>query len=305
MGPTREESSVLPGLTGRRTGWTRIVDGSLQPLTGPRAGGEGPGQGAAMTKHRPLSLGGQASLAELSLQGSSRILDPSACTAEGIGDWESTPLLWRREVPLSMPWSRVSRGAMTFTGSMMPASREIDFPGMMKIKRRNEADAEGPSRKHFVSEEAMAARFTCLSLSNDHVYGSNGFPVAKGEDPFGNRLYFHAGESRALLRVGEEEERKDVIVEGMFDMSDSRVIVMSPDLQRRVQGPPDDILPRELLQSMSHPCMELILWQSPGHLIQRAIRALRLGMEAKPMESEMDRRQECPDTSLQGDQMEL
>ncbi|GCC48116.1 hypothetical protein chiPu_0032437, partial [Chiloscyllium punctatum] len=48
----------------------------------------------------------------------------------------------------------------------------------------------------------------------------------------------------------EGNEGRDVIVEGMFDMSDSHVIVMSPELQRRLQSPPDEILPRNILESM-------------------------------------------------------
>ncbi|XP_041035982.1 uncharacterized protein LOC121273085 isoform X2 [Carcharodon carcharias] len=261
-----------------------------------------------MTKHRPHSLGVRCSLNELSFLGAARTLDPLVHTPEGSREWNTTPLLWRREVPLCMPWWSAERGAVTFTGAVMPSSTESDLPGMMKIKRRNEREGEGPSRKHFLSEEAMAARFTCLSLTNDHVYSSNGFPLAKGKDASG--ISFQDEESRFVLG-GEEEwstessDRKDVIVEGMFDMSDSRVIVVSPELQRRLQRPPDDILPQEVLQSMSHPCMELVLWQSPGNLIQRAIRALSLQTEGKETEDETGGGQRLTEASQQGDQMEL
>ncbi|XP_078393896.1 uncharacterized protein LOC144677742 isoform X2 [Cetorhinus maximus] len=261
-----------------------------------------------MTKHRPHSLGVRRTLTELSLLGAPRTPDPIVRTPEGGREWNATPLLWRREVPLCMPWSSAEGGAVTFTGAVLPSSTESDLPGMMKIKRRNEREGEGPSRKHFLSEEAMAARFTCLSLSNDHVYSSNGFPVAKGKDGLG--ICFKDEESRLVLG-GEQEwsaesaDRKDVIVEGMFDMSDSRVIVVSSDLQRRLQRPPDDILPREVLQSMIHPCMELVLWQSPGNLIQRAIRALSLRTEAKETGSGTGGGRRLSEASLQGDQMEL
>uniref|UniRef100_A0A8C5RDH7 Uncharacterized protein n=1 Tax=Laticauda laticaudata TaxID=8630 RepID=A0A8C5RDH7_LATLA len=34
-----------------------------------------------------------------------------------------------------------------------------------------------PTSKHFLSEEKMAARFNSLSLDNDHIYSTNGFPI--------------------------------------------------------------------------------------------------------------------------------
>uniref|UniRef100_A0A8D0B5K4 Uncharacterized protein n=1 Tax=Salvator merianae TaxID=96440 RepID=A0A8D0B5K4_SALMN len=39
-----------------------------------------------------------------------------------------------------------------------------------------------PSSKHFLSEDKMAARFNNLSLDNDHIYSSNGFPI-HNKDP--------------------------------------------------------------------------------------------------------------------------
>uniref|UniRef100_A0A8C4SGD4 Uncharacterized protein n=1 Tax=Erpetoichthys calabaricus TaxID=27687 RepID=A0A8C4SGD4_ERPCA len=40
--------------------------------------------------------------------------------------------------------------------------------------------SRGPVSKHFVTEEQMATRFTCLSLNNDHCYASTGFPAQPG-----------------------------------------------------------------------------------------------------------------------------
>uniref|UniRef100_A0A670JAZ4 Uncharacterized protein n=1 Tax=Podarcis muralis TaxID=64176 RepID=A0A670JAZ4_PODMU len=45
-----------------------------------------------------------------------------------------------------------------------------------------------PSSKHFLSEDKMAARFNSLSLDNDHVYSSNGFPLYD-EDPKWQEAY--------------------------------------------------------------------------------------------------------------------
>uniref|UniRef100_UPI00398E9699 uncharacterized protein n=1 Tax=Pristiophorus japonicus TaxID=55135 RepID=UPI00398E9699 len=252
-----------------------------------------------MTKDRSPYLGDspmQVSLTELSLRGAPGLLDTTGRAPPQ--EWNVASLPWRQEVPVSMPWSCSSAGFVTFTGSVMSSSTErSDLPGVMTVKRRNEKDGEGPSRKHFLSEEAMSARFTCLSLTNDHVYGSNGFPIAKGQHRADTELHFQDLERR--LAVGEEEwsaesvERKDVIVEGMFDMSDSRVIVMSSALQNRLKIPTEDILPREVLRSMSHPCMELMLWEPPGSMIQRAIRALRLGGEGKERGSEHEPERTC------------
>ncbi|XP_078063740.1 uncharacterized protein LOC144489763 [Mustelus asterias] len=296
-----------PGFSSDLSGWSRDSRALPPASVGARdCVPQGPVPRAAMTKQRPLSLAGQSSLSELYLQPSPQCLDATGHCLEGGRHWKSRSTLWTREVPLSMPWSGINRGAVTFIGSMMPTPRDrCDFPGFMKIKRRSEAEGDGPSRKHFLSEDAMAAQFTSLSLSNDHVYGSNGFPITKGEGCSGHKRSSQDGEARSLPGAAEEDERKDVIVEGMFDMSDSRVIVMSPDLQRRLQCPPEDILPREVLQSMSEKCMELILWQSPGHLIQRAIRSLRLSGDDTQWERETERGAEPRDTPQPGEHMEL
>ncbi|XP_060678672.1 uncharacterized protein LOC132810748 isoform X2 [Hemiscyllium ocellatum] len=183
---------------------------------------------------------------------------------------------WRLEVPPSMPWSHINPGAVPFTG----AGRTGEHSPRTNVKRHNETDQEGPCCKHFLSEEAMMAHFRRLSLSNDHVYGTNGLPIATGKGTSESGHSAHSQNTRVDPEGGggwnsEAGEGRDVIVEGMFDMSDSHVIVMSPELQRRLQTPPDEILPRNILESIKRPCMEIMLWTPPSSLLQETMWALR------------------------------
>ncbi|XP_062918642.1 uncharacterized protein LOC134353967 [Mobula hypostoma] len=162
-------------------------------------------------------------------------------------------------------------------GGGLGPPRRIECPRTMKIKRHFEKEAEGPSPKHFLSEEAMAERFTCLSLGNDHVYSTNGFPMSRNRATAGGPDSYQDPEDRLRTELKEEVLAKDVELDGMFDMSDSRVLVLSPDLQLELSRPVD-ILPPEILHSLNHPCMELLLWQPPGHSAHRAIRSLGLGL---------------------------
>ncbi|XP_067837988.1 uncharacterized protein [Heptranchias perlo] len=196
--------------------------------------------------------------------------------------------------------------------------RRSDPPGMVTIKRHSEKEGEAvsgdPPASTSCRRRAWPPRFTCLSLSNDHVYGSNGFPVARGQLHTDKERHFQDLERRIALG-GEwgidSTDKKDVIVEGMFDMSDSRVIVVSSAIQRRLESPLEDILPREVLWSMSHPCTELILWQPPGNVIERAIRALRLDGDGRGPGRERgivldrDTRQSAGGSQRPEDEMEL
>ncbi|XP_059809896.1 uncharacterized protein LOC132383112 [Hypanus sabinus] len=162
-------------------------------------------------------------------------------------------------------------------GGGLGPPRRIECPRTMKVKRHFEKEAEGPSPKHFLSEEAMAERFTCLSLGNDHVYSTNGLPMSRNQATAGGPAGYQDSEDRLGTELEDDALDKDVELDGMFDMSDSRVLVLSPDLQLELSRPVE-ILPPEVLHSLNHPCMELLLWQPPGHSVHRAIRSLSLGL---------------------------
>ncbi|XP_006000937.1 uncharacterized protein LOC102357370 [Latimeria chalumnae] len=196
----------------------------------------------------------------------------------------TSPFPWRQEVPASMPWASENQGVVNFTGSVILSPSHNPDRGP-KCKRRIEKQDDEPSSKHFVSEEMMAARFNSLSLNNDHMYSSNGLPVRglRGDKTRWQAWaqdYSRFQELEGRLRLDEEDEdgetelKKSVIVEGVFDMNDSPVFTVSSALQEELKFVASNILPERLLQSMSLPCMELVLWKPPGSIIQQAIRSL-------------------------------
>lgn len=209
-----------------------------------------------------------------------------------------TEFQWKPNVPVSMPWASNSQGLMNFTGGTVQAPFHTGDPDRgLRCKRRlakEDLDLNEPSSKHFLSEEMMAAQFHCLSLNNDHRYGSNGFPIKSGSTAT-DRLkwqqwlidYNRFQELEGRLRLEEEEDdegaesdaKKNVIVEGIFDMNDSPVISVSPALQESLSNASDSILPEMVLRSLGHPCMEMVLWKPPGRIIQETICAFISGSE--------------------------
>ncbi|XP_058036422.1 host cell factor C1 regulator 1 isoform X3 [Ahaetulla prasina] len=133
------------------------------------------------------------------------------------------------------------------------------------FKRHLESRDQEPSSKHFLSEEKMAARFNSLSLDNDHIYSSNGFPV-HSENPRWQQAYTQLKElQRRLSQDGAseetnstEEELTTVIVDGEFMMGDCPMLVPS-SFSLGLEG--SSIAPEEMFLSLN-PCTEVVLWSS-------------------------------------------
>lgn len=233
--------------------------------------------------------------------------------AEGHDPWPvaKAEFPWQQDVPESMPWGDPRGTAFTAT--------ERSQWRCGKSKRRIDKLADqGPVCKHLLTEDMMAARFTCLSLDNDHAYACTGFPTAppqQGESKDtaasataaagassyrtappvprrrnDNERYPMAPSvdrrTREFQHFREIEEKLEM-EECELDESGSDVTGDAP-LILTVSGgdlrlPPS--LPSNLLYSLYPSCSELVLWQPPGFLIPEAIRSLgkKLGQNQQPV----------------------
>lgn len=201
--------------------------------------------------------------------------------------WGSASTPWRQEVPSTMPWAGRRPGMVSFTGvppcSNSPPDRTR--PAAVTCKRRLEKGEEEPTSKHFLTEDMMADHFNCLSLENDHAYGTTGFPSrvrpdSKWHQWLSDYTRFQELEGRLqpdqpVSSVDEKAKEDTVLIEGEYTMGDTPVLTVSPELQESLRDAgAGSILPESVLRSMSHPCMELVLWKPPGNLIHEAIRTL-------------------------------
>lgn len=130
----------------------------------------------------------------------------------------------------------------------------------------------------------MAARFNSLSLDNDHIYSSNGFPI-QDEDPKWQQAYTRLKELQQRLSqdggnddissTEEENELSSVVVDGEFFMTDCPLLTHPLNLEAR-EGV--RLLPEEMLLSLNA-SREVVLWSPPNTSLLCTIRAL---MAANP-----------------------
>ncbi|XP_020654532.3 host cell factor C1 regulator 1 isoform X2 [Pogona vitticeps] len=185
----------------------------------------------------------------------------------------------------NMGWSR-SRGSDWQQDRAQQVSWSKSSPGVRRcrsapfaFKRHLENRDQEPSSKHFLSEDKMAARFNSLSLDNDHVYSSNGFPI-HDEDPMWQQAYTQLKElQQRLSQDGESEETSstdeyessNVIVDGEFLMADCPMLT-HPSLLQEGFGR-ISIIPEEIFLSLN-PCTEVVLWSPHESSSLRTIRTL-------------------------------
>ncbi|KYO39047.1 host cell factor C1 regulator 1 [Alligator mississippiensis] len=124
-----------------------------------------------------------------------------------------------------MPWAGRAPVVVSFSAAALPR-RPTPRPAALACKRRLEKQEPEPTRKHFLSEDKMAARFNTLSLDHDHAYGSNGFP-SRWPRPLPR------GPQDATL----EEEEETVILDGEFPMAlTTEAVLWSPPSSQDPRG---------------------------------------------------------------------
>ncbi|XP_039186200.1 host cell factor C1 regulator 1 isoform X3 [Crotalus tigris] len=161
----------------------------------------------------------------------------------------------------------------------------------LAFKRHLESQDQEPSSKHFLSEEKMAARFNSLSLDNDHIYSSNGFPV-RCENPRWQQAYTQLKElqqSLLHLRLSQdgaseetnftEEELTTVIVDGEFMMGDCPMLVPSSFMLEGLEE--SSVTPEEMFLSLN-PCTEVVLWSPQSNSLLHTIRTLMSPSSVQP-----------------------
>nr|XP_060636222.1 host cell factor C1 regulator 1 [Anolis sagrei ordinatus] len=182
---------------------------------------------------------------------------------------------WQRDMTRKGTWFRTSQGVVNFSGTQRSRCR----PGPLTFKRHLEHRDQEPNSKHFLSEDKMAARFNSLSLENDHIYSTNGFPI-HDEDPQWQQAYSRLKELQQRLsqdRAQEEtcsdddDELNNVIVDGEYIMGECPLLT-HPSLLRAGLGEVG-ITPEELLLSLN-PCTEVVLWSPHNKSSLHTIRTM-------------------------------
>ncbi|XP_048372958.1 uncharacterized protein LOC125444531 [Sphaerodactylus townsendi] len=201
---------------------------------------------------------------------------PCSCLSRTVCWSQSRASGWEQAVPRRMPRRRQNQALMTAIGTRQSRCR----PTSVAFKRHLETRDKEPSSKHFLSEDKMAARFNSLSLDNDHMYSSNGFPVRE-EDPKWQQAYSRLKELQLRLSydgvneeassTDEENEGGDVVVDGEFIMPDCPMLLL-PSLVEGSLGRVS-LVPEDVLLSLN-PCTEVVLWSPPGNSSLNTIRML-------------------------------
>ncbi|KAL8176614.1 UNVERIFIED_CONTAM: hypothetical protein K2H54_036975 [Gekko kuhli] len=201
---------------------------------------------------------------------------PYSILSQTVSRSQSRASEWRQEVPRRIPRMRQNQMLM----KAIVTQRSCCRPASLAFKRHLENRDQEPSSKHFLSEDKMAARFNSLSLDNDHMYSSNGFPVQE-EDPKWQQAYARLKELQRRLSqdsaneesssTGEENECGEVVVDGEFIMPDCPLLTL-PSLFPGSLGEVS-LIPEEVLLSLN-PCTEVVLWSPPGNSVLPTIRTL-------------------------------
>ncbi|XP_013914755.1 PREDICTED: host cell factor C1 regulator 1 isoform X1 [Thamnophis sirtalis] len=189
---------------------------------------------------------------------------------------------WERDVPCTIPRMKPRHRLVNFSAVQRSRCQSVS----LAFKRHLESKEQEPRSKHFLSEEKMAARFNSLSLDNDHIYCSNGFPV-HSENPRWQQAYTQLKElQRRLSQDGAsegtnstEEELTTVIVDGEFMMGDCPMLVPSSFTLEGLEG--SSIAPEEMLLSLN-PSTEIVLWSPHTNSLLHTIRTLMTPSPVQP-----------------------
>ncbi|XP_015666021.1 uncharacterized protein LOC107282718 [Protobothrops mucrosquamatus] len=189
---------------------------------------------------------------------------------------------WERDVPCTIPRMKPRHRLVNFSGVQGSRYRSVS----LAFKRHLESQDPEPSSKHFLSEEKMAARFNSLSLDNDHIYSSNGFPV-RCENPRWQQAYAQLKELQQRLSQDgaseetnfTEEELTTVIVDGEFMMGDCPMLVPSSFMLEGLEE--SSVTPEEMFLSLN-PCTEVVLWSPQSNSLLHTIRTLMFPSSVQP-----------------------
>ncbi|CAN0368891.1 unnamed protein product [Lampetra planeri] len=153
------------------------------------------------------------------------------------------------------------------------------------VRPQQAQSSDGPGQatrcKQALTEEMMAAKLSSLSLNNDHVYGSNGFPARRDTQERDSKYrqweeaYRRFCELEGRLEEEEEEdgEKTGVFEEGVYDMSDNPIITLSCTLKEQLRNTMTDAITQLTIDSM-RPCMELVVWRPPDKMLRETLRAI-------------------------------
>ncbi|XP_032803080.2 coiled-coil domain-containing protein 117 isoform X1 [Petromyzon marinus] len=200
------------------------------------------------------------------------------------GSAEHVSLQWQWPIPDAMPWVTQTAAPVSFTASHPRETHcqsGLKSGGVIRLKRRKAVEEEATRCKQALTEEMMAAKLSSLSLNNDHVYGSNGFPARRDTQERDSKYrqweeaYRRFCELEGRLEEEEEDgEKTGVFEEGVYDMSDNPIITLSCTLKEQLRNTMTDAITQLTIDSIRRPCMELVVWHPPDTMLRETLRAI-------------------------------
>ncbi|KAH9515133.1 hypothetical protein Btru_019285 [Bulinus truncatus] len=188
---------------------------------------------------------------------------------------------WQHSIPVTMPWVDTVnfRGAGTttvFTGTPLPTCPEIltsDVPLKRPKRKALDLPDEAPLSKVYL----CADQFAHMTITPQEQSGK--VPVT--DDSKAVQVYFESRETQcqsdtqAWQRFRDIENSLDIELDEDIGGNIGHVKNVEADGPRLriVEGILDSarqspILPRKVMAELTKPCMQIVLWKSPGELIR-------------------------------------
>ncbi|CAL1528517.1 unnamed protein product [Lymnaea stagnalis] len=203
---------------------------------------------------------------------------PINMSAPGVGT------SWQHSIPVTMPWVDMvsSRGAGTttvFTGVPLPAYPDLQMSCTVQIKPPKRKAIDSPDEAPMSKVYLCADQFANMTITTQEQPSLD--QVQAGSDDRGVQVFIGArgtqcrGDAEAWQRFRDIENTLDVDLEEDIEVNMAASDNWEPHgpcfkvaqgiLENTTHSP---ILPRKVMEEITKPCMQIVLWKSPGELIR-------------------------------------
>ncbi|GFO34084.1 hypothetical protein PoB_006058900 [Plakobranchus ocellatus] len=204
-------------------------------------------------------------------------MSPINLSAPGVG------ASWQHSIPTTMPWVDMSSppqnntqgNATVFTGMPFNVFPSLQPPSSNIARRTKRKATDVPPEAPMSKVHLCADQLANMRITPHHTLNCETSRQSRRE----NDMSYLANSSEQWERFRELEERLAVDSDEQFQSSDKEEAEAQNGLVVRVAEGVFDlakanspILPRKVMEDINKPCMQIVLWQSPEHLIQQDIK---------------------------------
>lgn len=208
-------------------------------------------------------------------------ISPINLSAPGVG------ASWQHSIPTTMPWVDMAPApqnmplgsATVFTGlpfSLLPSSAA--FNNTLRGSKRKALDvpSEAPASKvHLCADQLANMRITpTYHASPDATHPNQQYTINSAHCETGLDFNKSANRSEEWERFRELENRLTVDGEDELDSTISEnlpeegiQVHVADDVLKNLNSNSSPILPRQVMEDVQKPCMQIVLWQAPEKLI--------------------------------------